>query len=539
MSERPLLPVLLAVIAGAFLYRLFPIVTGQPQLAQFFVTEDGYLMLTVARNMAIGLGMSVSDGTVPTNGVQPLATFLFTLPYLATGGDKVTSLIGIHLIAAGAALGGLFAVRAYAARVLRLQDESPVWPWLAAALWFAGPLLLRHTMNALETGLYTLMALLLLLQFARVLDRSDDRGQGAGMGAGLLLGLLGGLTFLARIDGAFLVTAIFAVWALDCLIRQRTGFGTMLARLVPPGLLSLALAAPWLVYNKLNFGSIMPISGWSQSLGVTFGQNLPLIPVKLFEHMFPMLPVPSGLEGSVGLALATAAVVLVVLFWFFAGLWLRGGTTRLVVLAYLLHGLALAAYYGLSFGAPHFLSRYMSVLAPLLIVAALWVLIDIARALLARRWRGGVALAGLAGLALSVALLARPFLPGAEGQGHFQVVDWVRANVPEETWVGAVQTGTLGYWHDRTINLDGKVNPDALRAIRTEGNVLRYVADSDIAYLADWEGIAAWVTDHPEFGRVFEVVIHEPEANLAVLRRRPAADDTSAAPQDTGVVVAP
>ena len=536
MFERSLLPILLLVAAGAFLYRLFPIVTGQPYLAQFFMTEDGYLMLTVARNMAIGLGMSVSEGTVPTNGVQPLATFLFTIPYLLTGGDKVTSLIGIHLIAAAAALGGLFAVRAFAARVLDRQDDHPAWPWLVAMLWFAGPLLLRHTMNALETGLYTLAALLLLLQFARVLDRGPD----AGAGAGLLLGLLGGITFLARIDGAFLVTAIFAVWALDCLIRQRTGFGGMLARLVPPGLLSVALAAPWLIYNKLSFGSIMPISGWSQSLGITFGQNLPLIPVKLFEHMFPMLPVPTRFESSAVVSLAMAAVVIVVVLWFLVGLWSRGGTMRFVVVAYALHGLALAAYYGLNFGAPHFLSRYMSVLAPLLIVAALWVAIDLARAALAGRWRGGIALMGLGGLVLSVALLGRPFLPGAAGQGHFQVVDWVRGNVPEETWVGAIQTGTLGYWHDRTINLDGKVNPDALRAIQTEGNVLRYVAESDIAYLADWEGITHWVAEYPEFGQVFEVVASVPETNLGVLRRRAAADDdASAAAPDTGGGIAP
>ncbi len=58
------------------------------------MTEDGYLMLTIARNMAIGLGMSVSEGTIHSNGVQPLATFLFTLPYLLTGGDKVAGLVG-------------------------------------------------------------------------------------------------------------------------------------------------------------------------------------------------------------------------------------------------------------------------------------------------------------------------------------------------------------------------------------------------------------------------------------------------------------
>jgi hypothetical protein len=515
MPSRTPWQIFLFVLAAGLLYRLFPIVTGQPQLAQFFMTEDGYLMLTVARNMAIGAGMSVSDGTVATNGVQPLATFLFVIPYLLTSGDKVTSLIGIHLILAAAALGACLALRAFAARVLKSQDDNPAWPWLAAALWFLGPLLLRHTMNGLETGLYAFMALLFLLQFARVLDLAPA----AGLRAGLILGALGGLVFLARIDGAFLVTAVFVLWGLDSLIRQRIGLGATLARVVPPGLLSLALATPWLIHNQIGFGSIMPISGWSQSLDIAFGQNLPLVPVKLFEHMFPMLPVPSRLEGSLAATLAMGAVVAAVLVWFMVGLWRRGGTIRLVVLAYLLHGASLSAYYGLTFGAPWFLSRYLSVLAPVLIVALIWVLIDLGRLLFGDRWRGAVAGAGIAALVLSAGLLFRPFLPGASPQGHFQVVAWVEAKVPPDIWVGGVQTGTLGYWHDRTINLDGKVNPAALAVLRSEGHVLNYVRDSEIQYVADWEGVVEWV-ERENFGVVFEVVAHDPAQNLGVLRRR-------------------
>jgi hypothetical protein len=112
-------------------------------------------------------------------------------------------------------------------------------------------------------------------------------------------------------------------------------------------------------------------------------------------------------------------------------------------------------------------------------------------------------------------------LPGADGQGHFQVVDWVEANVPDSAWIGAVQTGTLGYWHDRTINLDGKVNPEALAVLRREGHVLNYVRESEIQFLVDWEGIATWI-ERDGFGEVFEVLAHDSDANLAALRRREA-----------------
>lgn len=513
-----------ALVAGLLLfglaYRLWPTLAGMPALANFFITEDGYLMLTVARNMAIGLGMSVSDGTIPTNGVQPLIAFLFAVPYEFTDGDKVTSLIGVHLIHAATAVAVVFATRAFAERVLEPRDISPVWPWAAGLLWYLGPLLMRHSMNGLETSLYTLVVLLTLLAFARMLDK----GEAASPGARLFTGIMCGLAVLARNDAVFLVTGLFAAWAAWELFVHRAGFGAMLLRLVPPGLLSIAVAAPWLINNKLRFGSIVPVSGTAQSMDAGLGQNLPLLPAKLFETAFPMLPVPAGIETDRAVQLVTGIAVALVLAVF---LWrvLRHGTgiARALVAAYLFHGIALATYYGTFFGAPHFLSRYLAPLAPLLIVAALAAALDVGRLLI--RSRPGVfawAYAG-AGVVLSLALLLRALMPGQTLQGHEQVIAWVEENVPEEAWVAAVQTGTLGYWHDRTYNLDGKVNPEALAARREKGHVLDYVTDSRIDYVVDWAGVGNWI-EHEEaeggFAEAFELVVQDRAANLSAMRRK-------------------
>lgn len=514
----PTLAALLALLLGLII-RLYPALIGQPALSTVFMTEDGYLMLTVARNMAIGLGMTVSDGTIPTNGVQPLAALLFAVPYLVTGGDKEAGLVGVHLIAAAAALGGAVATRAFAARLLRPQDAAPVWPWVAAALWFSSPILLRHSMNGLETVLCTLALLLALLQFARVLDR----GAAAGPADRLGLGVLCGLAFLARNDAVFLVVAIFAIWMLDELVRSRVAFRTMLARLVPPGLLSLAIAAPWLLNNQLRFGSIVPISGTAQAIDAGFGQNARLLPAKFFEYLFPMLPVPRTVETMPAAVWGLGAISALVLAVFLVQVLRRGGpVVRALVLAYVLHAGALAVYYGLWFGAGHFMSRYLAPVAPLLIVAALSVALDLGRWLLPHRSGAPAVIYGVGGLLLSVAFVARLLLPGAANQGHMQVVRWVADNVPEQSWVGAVQTGTLGYWHDRTINLDGKVNPAALAARRSDGHVLSYVTASEIDYIVDWADVgAAWI-QRPEggFAEAFELVLLDEARNLSVLERR-------------------
>ena len=504
-----------AALLFGTLYRLFPAVIGAPWLPEFFITEDGYLMLTVARNIAIGNGLSVSAGEIPTNGVQPLATFLFALPYAFTDGDKLAGLAGIVLISTAVALAGFFAVRAFARQVMAGQGVAAPWPMVAAALWFIGPLLLLHTMNALETGLYTLMLLLALLYYIRILAL----GAGAGRAETLLMGVLCGVVFLARNDGAVFATSVFGTWFLHRLVVVRAGLRSALTEVVPAGLASLVVAAPWLVNNVVNFGSIIPISGTAQSFEADFAANAPWMPAKLFEHMFPMLPIPGGVELNPVVMAVCAGVVVVVLGVFWVAVCRRGGPVAWAVTAYLLHGIGLVAYYGLAFGAAHFASRYMAPLAPLLIVAGLVVLL-----LLARHVPKGEMLAGgaaLGGLALSVLLLMRLLLPGVHTHEHFQVVRWINANTTPETWVGAVQTGTLGYWHDRTINLDGKVNPEALRARMTEGNVLAYVVGSRIDYVADWNGMVGWAQrTEGGFADAFELVVDDPAANLAVLRRR-------------------
>jgi hypothetical protein len=519
MSIPPIRLVFLVCLL-AFLYRLWPALAGQPALSEFFITEDGYLMLTVARNLAIGMGMTVSEGTIATNGIQPMATLLFTIPYLLTEGDRVTSLVGIHLIMAAIGVGALLAIRALAGRLLAPWTEAPVWPWVAAALWFSSPLLLRHSMNGLETGLVTLMTALVFVQFHRVIAAGTEVPRRDT----LLLGALCGLAFLARIDTAILSIALFSVWGLDALIRQRIGLVATVGRLLPAGILCLLIAAPWLLNNLLAFGSLMPISGPAQSLDAVFGAHAVLIPTTLFEHTFPMLPVPGSIARAPVAVAVFGLVVAAVLGWFWLRVAMRGGAAeRAVVLAFSLHGAALACYYGLFFGADHFLSRYLAPLAPLLIVAAVATALDLGR-LLAGRGRPTIlaGLYGFGGLGLSLLLLGRLLLPGTVEQGHSQVIAWVDENVTDETWVGAVQTGTLGYWHDRTINLDGKVNPDALDARRADGHVLGYVVDSEIEYIVDWAGVGSWA-DRADagFNEHFDLIVMDPEANLSVMRRRP------------------
>lgn len=506
---------MLALLA-ALLFRLYPLAAGGEVLDRFFITEDGYLLLTVARNLALGNGLSVSAGEIASNGFQPLATFLFAIPYLITDGDKWTGLWGVGLASALVCVFGCWLVWRFALRAFGGQVNA-VLALIVAALWFSGPLLMFHSMNGLETALYTAMIVATLVYMGHLLATRTRLT----WGDRILLGTLCGLVFLARNDGVFLVVALLGIRFMQAQMQDGLSLGEALAEVVPAGLVALAWAAPWLIYNLSISDSIIPISGQAQSLKAVFAGNLDQSPVKAFETMFPMLPLPRAIERMAYMDLITGAIAALILVVFVWRVLRAGGTFRWVILAYAIYAVAIFCYYSLAFGASHFLSRYFAPSAPLLITAAVSVGYALLIAVL-RHWaRPALLSVGLLSVLLCLALLARTLQPGANVQGHFQVVDWVRANVAEETWAGAVQTGTLGYWHDRTINLDGKVNPDALAARKADGHIFAYAVESRIEVIADWTGIAHWAAA-PEggFSQRFELIVNDEANNLAVLRRR-------------------
>ena len=515
------------VCAGALLLvglsaRLSPLLDIEGRLFWQYMTEDGYLMQTVARNMAIGLGMSTAEGTMPTNGVQPLATFLFAGLHFLVQGDKTLAIALVTIFSTLVALISAWLLACVGAKVFGHLPHGRSLAYVAAALWFAAPLITRHSMNGLETGLYQgtlLLATLFYLQRFCATTAPNWNSH-------LLLGFLLGLTFLARNDAVFFIAALLAAHLLLRVPGRRDTMASRFTTAVIAGSISIVVASPWLINNYLGFGSIVPISGTAQSHAAGIGRNLPWVAAYLFENAWLWLPVPGRVETLLPVQLVTFAstAAALVTYWLLVGRHAAAARTFFVV--GLLFTAGLATYYGLFFGASWFLPRYFSAASPflwLIIVGAVYMgarkLLPSGRLMLAASYAGVGCLTAMAAL-----FAANDYRKGTTHM-HKQVVDWTQANVKAEVWVGAPQTGTLGYFHDRTINLDGKVNPEALRSLLNDGHNLNYVLASPVQYIVDWVGMAQWVKlDHfsVRFGQEFEVVVEDPEQNLAVLRRLPS-----------------
>ena len=496
--------------------RLSPLTEPHGRLLRQFMTEDGYLMQTVAHNLAIGLGMSVSDGTIQTNGVQPLATFIFALCYVVAGGDKVGGIASVTVISAIIGVAAAACLYVFVKKVLKGFADARPLALLVAGFWFGSPLIVNHSMNGLETGLYLLVSIATMTIALNLVEANPGRLTTPQM---LGLGVMLGLCFLSRNDAAFLIAAILLARFIALWPASAQQWRDRIVEAVVPGLISVAIALPWLIYNYRLFGSVMPISGISEALDAKPFANMILAPAKLLEFVMVALPIPDSLETRLPVVLVSIVGVAIAVAIAARMLWRRSRSTAFVFAAYGIFGVLLVAFYGGYFGAPYFMSRYLAPLSPFLALAGVMTLYWVA-GLIGEDWRRPLLAAG-AGLAaiLVLGLNAVLYKRGLNHE-HFQVVNWVQRNVPPETWVGAPQTGTLGFFHDRTINLDGKVNPDALRAKIKEGDVIAYILRSDIMYIADWVGMAKWaLIEKDGFDRKFQLLVDDKAANLAVLKR--------------------
>jgi hypothetical protein len=518
-TERIVVTLAWIVLGVAMLARLSPLLDIHGRIFWQYMTEDGYLMQTVARNMAIGLGMSTADGTIPTNGVQPLATYLFAALHWLAGGERTTAITLVTLVSAFIAAAGAYVFYRLAARILGGMNHARTVALVATAVWFSGSLTIAHSMNGLETGLYVL-AMLVAANF--FFANFNGEASGVRWSTALQLGGLLGITFLARNDAVFFIAALLVTHLLAG-SYERPRLTSRLIECIVAGVVSIVIGLPWLINNYVNFGGIVPISGVSQSFAAGLGDNLKWIPANLIEVSLPFSPIPRSLEATWPVVLVGIALVPTVLWFFWTLVGHRTETTRRFTLVTILFGTAITLYYGLFFGAPHFIPRYLSILSPLLWLMVVACVVYGAPAFVKKpTWLN--ALAGLAMAAIfleGTAVAVSNYRNGTKHQ-HRQVIDWMNANVEPNRWTGAVQTGTLGYFHDKTLNLDGKVNPTALHELIKNGNVFEYIMASPIDYIIDWAGVGRWLElpQAEELRKVFALELIDDEHNLSVMKRK-------------------
>ena len=460
-------------VAGAvvLLYLAAALFIPLAAIDALYLPDDTYYTLTIARNIAAGLGPT-TDGVIQTTGFQPLiALLLQPVFWLGLEGDAAlrAAIVFSASFGAGAViLAGLIARQAtgaVGAGVLTLilaGVSSPVFV---------------NSMNGLETTLAGFFALLLVLLASATTDEN-------GPGRLILIGVVAGLALWARIDAALLILVLLpvAIW-----------------RLGPRGTLIVAGAAvvtisPWVIYCLAQTGEPLPESGdavrqivafyaatgresfqnvedMGKAMGRVLALKLPgeirmLLPVLL---LMPLLQAVRRrrMDGVAILAAATLVMMFFYVFylpafWFFHRYMFWGGLVLVIVFVVTFWPLLHRARYlpavvvVLALGGQHAVTFWDE----------------------ARVWTGRM-----------VAFYA--------GHNYGAVGQLLMPQVPEGSIVVAMQSGALSWYAPegvRVVNLDGVVNGEAQQAI-LDGTLDLYIRDLGATHFADWPFNQLWLNE--------------------------------------------
>lgn len=211
-----------------------------------FPADDAYFYLQVARNIAHGQGPTF-HGVTPTNGFHPLWMLGCVASFLAAAGHSTVAVHLVFILQQALALG----ILALAWRILgRLDVRNRLVALPPLAIFFL-------------TGLYGSEAHINGFCAALVLLAALQPWTPRPAVHAATVGALAGLAFLARLDNIFFVAALSPLF-LALQARRRQGplvAPASLRSALALGLAFLAIVIPYLLYNRLTFGHLMPISG--------------------------------------------------------------------------------------------------------------------------------------------------------------------------------------------------------------------------------------------------------------------------------------
>ena len=443
------------------------------------IIEDAYYTFSVTKNIANGNGIS-ADGETPTNGFQPLYTFLIAPSFAIMNNDyfsiRIIFILSLLIYFSSAFL---FASILSNSLNVAIGIEKRELFWLGFLVYIASVLMFINYLNGLETGLM-LFGILVLIKYYQKINILKTINV-------FVLGIILGFLVLTRIDTVFLVIII----SVSLLFRKELSLKIRFLYALFICIISFLISSPWWFYNFYHFGSIMPTSGQAQfgfELSMTrlfflvdsVGQNL-----APYTYTFDRF-----LHGWIGALLRLTIVsAFIILLWNtikniiqknnINNIKLKRFVESITILIIL--SVVLSIWYFLFSTAGHFYLRY---LAPLSIAGLLIFVLLLTLILKQRKILFNILITGMALLVLFVITFFHTGIFQNKSQFFKYQLQLVSNCVPKNEYVAAGQSGTLGFFRDKVVNMDGKVNNEVLKY---KGRAIEYLEKKRIHWLCDWK----------------------------------------------------
>ena len=439
---------------------------GFPAVDEWFLPDDTYYTLTIARSIFNGNGASM-DGIIQTSGFQPLIALLEIPLFAIFDQPESLTLAAVGISAVFAALAACLA------GVIVLRETGNVWAGLLGGMLVAiSPVISWNALNGLETSLA--MALILcVLCFLQDMDRASSTFKL------VLLGLVVALAVLARIDSVlFLLPA--GLWGVARIGAVRTAIVILIAAIA---------VLPWVIYC-MQFGAPVPESGAAVRQIIEYYIESGLqTAAEMGSHIVPVFGIfvmPTMPQIGIAVIVGTMLVTLIKC--------LRARRMSLNVVL-LVAAIFYTSFYALYLPAFWFFDRYLN---PVFTFTAILLSIELAAS--ARKHlfsRLVFILVGSALLGLS-AVAQYSFLTGPSwqrsGRGYVKQANDVLERLPNGAVLAAMQSGALTWLSGfppysqseiRVVNLDGVVNQNAKNAIEDK-RLAEYLRSVNATHFADW-----------------------------------------------------
>lgn len=444
-----------------------------PYLSDKPLTEDGYYMLTVAWNIAAGKGFTYNLG-IRTTGVQPLAALVYSFPAFIVqnfGGNKYDFARAVIILSA--LLQVIYALLIYWVSIsISSNPHKPLYFLISVCVVLLNFKVLLNFAIGLETGLYLILLALFFLYCLKYKQIQP------GIKHLLALGLISGLLLLCRLDSAIILFTFYVLLLLTQRIRFR--------QLVMITIIAVLIYLPWQIYVLEITGNILQSSARSQIAFLGY-YDMNYIIEQFFTSIIHTLT-PFLYTGNILLwlmfPLGIPYIILMLMVY------RKYKSTIIDNQALSLLQLISSSFLVLSIvffffsDAPYFYFRYLAYI----MVVSLPVIVILFTELL-KKQRAQFIIICL--IVLLFAFSIQSYLYFHSGKSALAITmrqTYVLENFSGDVRIGAFQTGALGYYVDNVINLDGKMNDNALDSYKSK-SLEKYIDSIKIEVLIDWKEI--------------------------------------------------
>lgn len=221
----------------------YMIVFRSPQSCAILASiDDGFYYPKIAFNFSRS-GVLTYDNVTRTNGFHPLWE-AFLIPVFGVVKNPNTALKVVYLLISVI----IFACAYIFLKIFQQSGFCPEAILVSFGILFLNMRTFNLWFSMLESPLVLLFLAILILAYA---DGLANRRP-------LSFGFLAGLLFLARTDNVFLVATLFVAMLL---FTSEKSISSRFKRAIEFGLGAFLIALPYLAWNVLNFGHLLPVSG--------------------------------------------------------------------------------------------------------------------------------------------------------------------------------------------------------------------------------------------------------------------------------------